>query len=318
MPLLIDRGEEIRSAADLADGVDPIESLPIERSRPEGLDRRRRPKAGLFEVCANPGCRSGWLQLWRRRSVPVFESGWTCSAECTAARVHAAVVRELDGHSAGHESHHHRIPMGLLMLENGWITHTQLRKALEAQKEHGTGRLGEWLVKHGAVNEAMVTRALALQWSCPVLPIEFHDTAAMTSVMPRLFMDAYGALPLQVAGTRVLYLGFEASLDPVLALALERMTGMRVESGILQQSSFRPAHAEMLEAKFPTVELVQASSQSAAVRVLARSVERARPTASRLVRVHDWLWLRMFLHTQKMPLAENHAVQDIVCSIGAL
>ena len=39
-----------------------------------------RLRSGILESCANPGCGSGWFHLWRSRSTPVFESGWSCSA----------------------------------------------------------------------------------------------------------------------------------------------------------------------------------------------------------------------------------------------
>jgi hypothetical protein len=273
-------------------------------------------KTGLFETCSNLNCRTGWLHLWRSRTGPVFENGWTCSAACTAVRVAAAVNRELDGRGDTGEGHHHRIPLGLVMLEQGWITQAQLRRALDAQKAARTGRLGEWLVRQGAVSETAVTRALGLQWSCPVLPLEFHDAAAMTVVMPRLFVDAFCTLPMRLAGGRVLYLGFEERLDPVLALAMERMTGLRVECGMVRESLFRPAHSRILDAKFPAVELVEAVSEPAAAYALTRSLERARPMASRLVRVHDCLWLRMWLSPQIGPLPEAGSVLDLVCSIG--
>jgi len=275
-------------------------------------------RPGMFESCANPDCRSGWLHLWRSRSVPAFEDGWTCSPDCTFARMRIAIKRELDGRISVRESHRHRIPLGLLMLEQGWITQIQLRKAIDAQKSAGTGRIGEWLVKQCAVNDSMVTRALGLQWSCPVLPLEFHDTAAVTVVMPRLFVDAYGALPLRVAAGKLLYLGFEECLDPMLALAIERMTGLRVESGVVQASQFGPAHKRMLDAKFPPVELIEAVSEPAAAHALSRSVERARPVASRLVRVHECLWLRMWLRAQGQSLPEMSSIKDVVCSVGAL
>ena len=139
----------------------------------------------------------------------------------------------------------------------------QLREALEAQKAAGAGRLGHWLVRQQGVSEQLVTRALGLQWSCPVLPMDFHDAEALAALLPRLFVDAFGALPLRVAAGKLLYLGFEDRLDPVLALAIERMTGLRVESGLVQGSLFRPAHARMLDARFPPVELIEAFSEPA-------------------------------------------------------
>jgi hypothetical protein len=273
-------------------------------------------RGGLFETCANPGCGSGWMHLWRSRSVPVFEGGWNCSSRCTAARLEAAVRRELAGRGSAQESHRHRIPLGLVMLEQGWITSGQLRQALDAQKSAGCGRLGHWLVRQQGVSEQLVTRALGLQWSCPVLPLEFHDAEALTVLLPRLFIDAFGALPLRVAAGKMMYLGFEDRLDPVVALAAERMTGLRVESGLVCGSLFTAAHTRMLKQRFPAVELIEASSEPALVHVLAKALERARPVESKLVRVHDCLWLRMWRRPQAGTMPALDSVQDQICSIG--
>jgi hypothetical protein len=148
------------------------------------------------------------------------------------------------------------------------------------------------------------------------LPVEFHDVEALTVLLPRLFVDAFGALPLRVAAGKLLYLGFEDRLDPVVALAVERMTGLRVESGLVQESLFGPAHTRMLGAKFPSVELIEAVSEPALVHALARAIERARPVESRLARVHDCLWLRMWRQPQNGPMPERGSIQDLICSIG--
>jgi len=281
----------------------------------EALDTRAR--SAFFETCANPGCGTGWLHLWRSRQAPVFEGGWSCSATCTAARVAAAVRRELDGRGTAAESHQHRIPLGLLMLEQGWITSGKLRQALDAQRAAKAGRLGNWLVRQQGVSEQLVTRALGLQWSCPVLPLEFHDAEAFAVLVPRLFVDAFGALPLRVAAGQLLYLGFEDRLDPIVALAVERMSGLRVECGLVQESLFGPAHARMLNAKFPAVELMEAVSEQAVAHALSKTIEQVRPVASRLVRVHDCLWLRMWRRPQNGPMPERSSIQDLICSVGA-
>jgi hypothetical protein len=283
---------------------------------PERETDSRSGRAGWFETCANPGCGSGWLHLFRSRSAPVFERGWTCSTACTRIRVAAAVRRELEGRVTVPEPHRHRIPLGLTMLEQGWIKPHQLRGALDAQKAAGGGRLGHWLVRNQGVDEKLVTRALGLQWSCPVLPLDFHDAEALTGLMPRLFIDAFGALPLRVAAGALLYLGFEDRLDPVLALAIERMTGLRVECGLVQGSLFGPAHTRMLSARFPPVELIEASTESAVVHAISKTIEKARPIDSELVRVHDCLWLRMTVHPQNGPVPDLGSVRDLICSIG--
>ena len=290
-------------------GMDDLAWADVRSSQPgRGL--------GLFETCANPYCATGWLRLWRSRSGPIFEGGWNCSPACTAARVETALRREMDGWGATPETHRHRIPLGLALLEQGWITHAQLRRALEAQKTAGGGRLGQWLIRQRAATEEQVTRALGLQWSCPVLGLEFHDSDGLTALVPRLFLDAFGALPLRVAAGKLLYLGFQDRLDSMLALAVERMTGLRVECGVVRGSAFGPAHTRMLAARFPRVELIEAASEQAMVRAFARALERVRPAASRLVRVHDCLWLRMVSRPQSGPLADPSTVQDVIGLIG--
>jgi len=275
------------------------------------------PRGWWLQSCANDNCGSGWLHLWRSRTAPIFEGGWTCSAACTRTRVTASVRREMEGRVTAPEAHRHRIPLGLVMLEQGWINAAQLRSALDAQKEAGGGRLGHWLVGQQAAPEKLVTRALGLQWSCPVLALDFHDAEGLTPLLPRLFLDAFGALPLRVAASRLLYLGFEDRLDPVLALAVERMTGLRVECGMVAGSQFGPAHTRMLGARFPRVELIEASSEPAIIHALTKAIERERPLQSRLVRVHDCLWLRMTLRPSDGPMPDVANLADLICSIGA-
>ncbi|HEX4756953.1 MAG TPA: hypothetical protein VH308_03190 [Terracidiphilus sp.] len=270
---------------------------------------------GLFSTCSNPRCNSGWLRLWRSRSAPVVEGGWCCSPECTAAQIASALRREVEMLGHAEAGHRHRVPLGLVMLEQGWITKAQLRGALEAQRAVGSGRLGHWLVRQQGVSEQLITRGLGLQWSCPVLGLELHDPESLTALVPRLFVDAFGALPLRVAAGKIIYLGFEDRLDPALALAVEQMTGLRVESGLIRESLFRPAHARMMQAKFPSVELIEAASEPVLAQALARRIERVRPVESRLVRMHDCLWLRMWTQPQRRPIPEAAHVHDLICSL---
>ncbi len=289
--------------ANRASGVSPSRG-----GRTAGLGK------SFFSTCANPRCGSGWLRLWRRET-PIFEGGWCCSAECMAAHVAAALNREMDGRGSPREGHRHRIPLGLVLLEQGWITNGDLRTALHSQKAAGAGRLGRWLVESRTASEENVTRALGLQWGCPVLGMEFHHPEGLTALVPRLFVDAFGALPLRVAAGRILYLGFEDHLDAALALAIERMTGLEVVGGLIQESQFHPAHSRLLEARFPAAELIEAATEPALASAFAKAVERTRPVESRLVRVHDCFWLRMWTRLDRGPLPEAESIRDLIGSI---
>src|ERR1700748_3372513 len=123
-------------------------------------------------LCSNAACMSSWTMPWRNRRRPVFEGQWGCSGRCVLAMVRAAVRRE-QGESGVTASmlspHRHRVPLGLLMLAQGWITHPQLQRALAAQRESGSGKIGEWLLSECGVEAELVTRGLSMQWGCPVL-----------------------------------------------------------------------------------------------------------------------------------------------------
>ena len=233
------------------------------------------------------------------------------------ARVRTALERENDARRTSPESHRHRVPLGLAMLEQGWISAGDLRRALEAQRAAGAGRLGQWLVRNGSASEAMVTRGLGLQWNCPVLSLDAGDPQLLTAALPRLFVDALGALPLRIAAGRILYLGFEERLDAALALALERMLGLRVECGLLAEAGFRAAQERMLAAAFPPVELIEAASFSALGRVLSQAIERARCADARLVRVHDFFWLRLWHRRPSAGVPNLAEVSDLICAVGA-
>ena len=91
----------------------------------------------------------------------------------------------------------------------------------------------------------------------------------------------------------------------------------RVESGLVRESLFGPAHRRMLSARFPSADLIEAGSEPALAQALAGAIERARPVASRLVRVHEYLWLRMWREAQAGPMPERNSIQDLICLIGA-
>jgi len=277
-------------------------------------------ESAFFQICANASCKSGWMKLWRSRQTPVLEGKWACSSTCMQEMVKAAVLREMAETSQGPAVHLHRVPIGLLLLSQGHITQDQLKRALTAQKESGSGRLGEWLIEQKAVDEDRVTRALSAQWNCPVLPADSHDPAAMAAMLPRLLVDSFGMLPLRLAGRRLLYVAFEDRIDRCMTLAIERMSGLAVEAGLLRGSEFRRLRQEALRAPFPKIRLLEVANVRGLVLTLAGMIEERKPTQARIVRVHDYFWLRLW-HTSpigddRKPIPGTDDVEDMVCSLA--
>jgi len=273
-------------------------------------------------LCSNLECTSGWTMPWRNRRRPIFEGQWGCSGRCVLAMVRAAVRRELgDGEIATPIPHRHRVPLGLLMLAQGWITHPQLQRALAAQRESGTGRIGEWLIRECGLTVEQITRGLSLQWGCPVLTTEGFSPEAMSLAMPRVFVESFGMLPLRVAGSRILYLGFADRLDAAAAFAIERMTELKVESGVVEGSQFEAARNRLLTCDGVESTLQRTEDKDAMAAKITAILEQKQPIASRLVRVHQNYWLRMWLESGALGKVgslpgKSEDVMDYVFNVG--
>ncbi len=274
-------------------------------------------------LCGNEGCASGWMMPWRNRRRPIFEGQWGCSGRCVLAMAQAAVERELgDGNERTVVTpHRHRVPLGLLMLGQGWITHPQLRRALDAQRESGTGRIGDWLQSECGVEPEQVTRALSMQWSCPVLNTEGFSPETMALVAPKLIVQEFGLLPLRVAGARILYLGFEDRLDASAAFAFEKMLDLKVESGLVEGGQFRGARARLLDCECIETRLETVANKDAMAARMTAILEQRKPLASRMVRIHQYYWMRMWLESGAAGRAgtlpgTREDVSDHVFSIG--
>lgn len=266
--------------------LNPQTALPSE-SRPA------RRAARTFPVCANPRCASGWLHLWRKRGVPVLEGGWLCSAACTRARVEDLLRRER-AEVAPATAHRHRIPIGLVLLEQGWITHEHLKDALEAQRGGAGTRLGEWLVANRGLDEGRLTQALGLQWSCPVFSLEKHSGGLPVTAVPRILAEGFGFVPLRLTASGILYLAFEDRIDHSLVLAIERVTRLRVEYGLLSGSEFRRAEERYRKGRFARARMIEAGNPGLLAEAFANQIEKTKPVDARLVRLHDLFWLRLW------------------------
>lgn len=311
---LMPRGEEYRinaTAERRLGALDAAARMVMRRSQED--------QAG----CGNATCRSGWAFPWKSRQHPIFEERWACSAKCLLAMARAAISREAgDGRRDGVEiQHQHRVPLGLVMLGQGWITHTQLRRALQAQKAEGMGRIGDWLVSECGLESEMVTRGLSVQWGCPVLTTEGFSPTAMAMALPRVFIETFGILPLRLAGSKILYVGFEGNLDASSAFAVEQMSGLRTESGVVVGERFQEARARLLACEFAHLTECRVPDRETLAKAIATIIEQKQSVSSRLVRLRQFWWLRSWTEGGRyqrggnLPLKAGDA-RDYLFTIG--
>jgi len=199
------------------------------------------------------------------------------------------------------EPHRHRVPLGLVLLAQGWITQPQLQSALAAQRASGGGRIGEWLTKHCGLPEERIARGLGVQWNCPVLSLNGFSARQMALVMPKRFVAEFGLIPIRTAGSTILYVAFQDSLKPTATLGLEQMCGLKVESGLLAETQLESARARVLAAESVPVRMRLVPDGDEMTSAIVKLLEQKQPVKSRLVRMEQYFWLRLWKEEAAVP-----------------
>jgi hypothetical protein len=219
--------------------------------------------------------------------------------------------------------HKHRLPLGLMLVEQGSITGEDLRHAIVARENaaHASRQavpLGAWLVESGILNETVLTRALSAQWSCPVFSLEGeYRPGEVATALPRILAEAFAAVPLRTGGGERVYMAFANRIDRSLTYAMERMLGMRLTSGVLRDSEFLRVRREFLEEPGPETKFLEAPSFAALARLLTRHIEQEKPAEARLVGIHEYCWLRMWKQAPSAQgLPRSGEVEDVICTVG--
>lgn len=242
------------------------------------------------DVCGNRECKSGWLQLFRSRAVPRFEEKWACSAVCMERIIAGAVRSQIESWEPLPAERALRMPLGLILLSRGWISHRELQEALAAQRRAQNGRIGEWLRRLHGVSEETITKALGIQWNCAVLPSGMQGLELTRPLIPAFLRKRYGLALLRQGSDRTLYLAGKHRAEHAAARAMEHMLREPVHAAFLEDSVWNSANADADDTT-----QVHLPGRDGVAACIAEWMERSRPTHGRLVRVHDHLWLRIWL-----------------------
>ncbi|MGE5275654.1 MAG: type IV-A pilus assembly ATPase PilB [Acidobacteriota bacterium] len=132
------------------------------------------------------------------------------------------------------------VKLGDLLLKAKLITQDQLEAALKLQREEG-GKLGEALVRVGAVSEADITETLSQQFGVPSIDLSaFAIDSAVIKIVPAEVARKYGVLPVNKTGaTLTIAMG-----DPTNVFAMDDikfMTGYNVEPVVASEVALRKA-----------------------------------------------------------------------------
>jgi Type II secretion system (T2SS), protein E, N-terminal domain len=260
--------------------------------------KRHRPAPAKRETCSLAGCpgpRSLWHRLVRGDGGTLLHGQFYCGPQCleTALVGQISRLRAL----APPVLPPNRIPLGLLMVARGKLTHIEVRAALEAQRRARYGSIGEWIEKLGFATELDVTSALALQWGCPVAS-SFESSIPDFPGIPFRILEAFQMLPLHYAvSTNTLCIAFGARVDHAALYAIEKILECRTQPCVAPPKRIARELESMRQLpRLRDVEFTTRDLEEMA-RITSSYVSRLHPEEVRLNRIGQFLWLRLKSHS---------------------
>lgn len=144
--------------------------------------------------------RSDFSLFLNRRQPPRYDGNTFCSESCMLT----FFEKELsDKWRRQQYEKNRKIPrpkLGTILMQTAFITREQLEEAVTLQARAQEGRLGEWLLRLGYVEEHQITAALARQYGLPLINLKRSEAKS----------DAVRLIPGMVAKcSRVLPVGFD-------------------------------------------------------------------------------------------------------------
>ncbi len=262
------------------------------------IKRRLAVTSGPKTACASPSC-TELKRHWRRlHSQPgaLLDGRFYCHPQCLEKALVGHISRLLAMTQPMPPPN--RIPLGLLMVARGKLTHTEVRAALEAQRRGSYCKIGDWFEKLGFATEQDVTAALALQWGCPVLS-SFDlavDLAGVDSPggIPLPILEAFQMLPANYAtATNTLYLAFGERVDHAALYAIERTLGCRTQPCVAGRKRISRQLESLRQSSRPVdVEFVTHDLGEMA-RITSSYINRLSPEEIHISRLGHFIWLRL-------------------------
>jgi MshEN domain len=264
---------------------------PSRLSRTAGWLRRFRLR------CAAPDCAHRhrlWPPFLLQVQGIILDGRWYCSADCLQTHL-VALVRSLLAGSVRERPRHHRLPLGLLLVNQGAISQQQLREALRLQALSSAGKLGHILSQMGVLTSAELTAALSNQWGCPVYPLDSQaPLLGCQDLLPLTLLESARAVPVYLSlDGRSLHVAFCERLDHTTLYAVEQMLGCRTMACVADEASIARVLEELrrssdiAETSFDTMR--NPREIAGTIRNYAGEYRASRITVAR---ASDYLWVR--------------------------
>lgn len=258
----------------------------------EWLTRLRQEKSPSCALISCVSRRPFWKRVFRPRSGALLHGQFYCSSEC----LETALMSQISHLRAITPSVQpaNRIPLGLLMVARGKLTHLEVRAALEAQRRARHGTIGDWIEKLGFASEREVTAALALQWGCPVASSFDFSADNSHGHIPLAILEAFRMVPFSYfASTNTLNLAFGARVDHAALYAIEKILECRTQPCVSSPRSVTRQLERLRQIPHPNDVEFFTRDFSEMARITSSYIARVIPDEVRLSRVGRFIWLRL-------------------------
>jgi hypothetical protein len=113
--------------------------------------------------------RSEFSIFMNRKHPPQYEGNAFCSDSCLWAYVENELTDKWRHLLSERDPKIPRPKLGTILMQTARLTRDQVDEAIKLQSQTRKGRIGEWLLRLGFVEEHQVTAALALQYGLPTI-----------------------------------------------------------------------------------------------------------------------------------------------------
>jgi hypothetical protein len=113
--------------------------------------------------------RSEFSVFLNRRRPPQYEGNTFCSDSCLRTYMENGLKERWRSLQLERDRRIPRPKLGTILMQTAFVTRDQLEKAIQLQNQMQEGRIGEWLLRLGFVEEHQVTAALAKQYGLPLI-----------------------------------------------------------------------------------------------------------------------------------------------------
>jgi hypothetical protein len=176
-----------------------------------------------------------------RRRPPKFENHIFCSDHCLFTYFENEIREKWRRLKVERERTIPRPKIGTILMQTAFITRDQLEEAIRMQSVTQEGRLGEWLLKLGFVDEHQITEALAKQYGLPLIDLKNPDTSTdAVRMIPGKVAKRSGLVPVGFDDDHsLLRVAVTAPVDFQSQKAIRRMVGKGLAPYIGDQSAIQ-------------------------------------------------------------------------------